>query len=399
MPGVATLPAVPGASILHPSPKDGTKAIVLGTHRAFDVETTWKRAEVVLPRMGVTRVADVTMLDEIGIPVWQAVRPNGTIISVSQGKGVSHDLARVSAVMEAIEHWHAEQEVSIATTDSAANLRNEITYDTSRLGLAQGSLFTDTRPVAWVTAIDLVTGKGTLAPRDAVFLSDLKPPDLSGPMFALSTNGLASGNTQDEAVLHGLLELIERDLVAAAGKERRNQNPSALLAIDSVDGPCSVMLIEALKSADVLVRITNCSVSNVACFAASIWSPTFPFVFNGFGCHFDRDVALSRALTEAVQSRLTAISGTRDDLPMSVYRDLQRDHVSVPPWSVDTTKSAVKFNEVFSRLRPSIPEDIDAALSVVRARGGENPVVVDLSNQEIGIPVVRVFAPGLVKGH
>ncbi|PYC83819.1 hypothetical protein C7C46_08410 [Streptomyces tateyamensis] len=50
-------------------------------------------------------------------------------------------------------------------------------------------------------------------------------------------------------------------------------------------------------------------------FAAFVWSPLFPIVCAGSGSHMDPEVAVSRALTEAVQSRLTEISSTRDDIP------------------------------------------------------------------------------------
>ena len=61
-----------------------------------------------LARYGITRIADVTDLDVIGVPVYMGVRPLGTTLSVSQGKGMTHLSARVGAAMEAIEWWAAE---------------------------------------------------------------------------------------------------------------------------------------------------------------------------------------------------------------------------------------------------------------------------------------------------
>ena len=62
-----------------------------------------------MPEVGITRLANVTGLDRIGIPVVQAVRPNSRSLSVSQGKGVDMDSAKASAMMEAFELWHAER--------------------------------------------------------------------------------------------------------------------------------------------------------------------------------------------------------------------------------------------------------------------------------------------------
>ena len=58
--------------------------------------------------MGITRVAVLTGLDVIGIPVAAAVRPNSRSVAVHQGKGVTLDAAKASAVMEAVECFHAE---------------------------------------------------------------------------------------------------------------------------------------------------------------------------------------------------------------------------------------------------------------------------------------------------
>ncbi len=79
-----------------------------GTHRVVPPETTWRRVRDLLPRAGITRVADVTRLDGLGIPTFQAVRPGSLNLSVSQGKGATAIAARVSAVMESLEMWHAE---------------------------------------------------------------------------------------------------------------------------------------------------------------------------------------------------------------------------------------------------------------------------------------------------
>ena len=63
-------------------------------------------------RFGITRLADVTGLDCIGIPVWMAVRPNSKTLAVSQGKGLSNAAAQASAVMEAAEVATAERPAS-----------------------------------------------------------------------------------------------------------------------------------------------------------------------------------------------------------------------------------------------------------------------------------------------
>src|SRR5690242_2091930 len=100
---------VSGAAPPAPGRPPAEKRFVDGTHRVCTPEETWRRIQPALAAAGVTRVADVTGLDHLGIPVFQAIRPASRNLSVSQGKGLSAAAARVSAAMEALELWHAER--------------------------------------------------------------------------------------------------------------------------------------------------------------------------------------------------------------------------------------------------------------------------------------------------
>ena len=85
-----------------------TKAWRDGGRRTCSPQETWSRLKPLLPVFGIARVANITGLDRIGIPVFTACRPNSRSLSVFQGKGLSTGAARVSAVMEAYETWCAE---------------------------------------------------------------------------------------------------------------------------------------------------------------------------------------------------------------------------------------------------------------------------------------------------
>src|SRR5919112_2788422 len=79
-----------------------------GTHRAATLEATWKRFAPAARRAGITRIADLTGLDTLGIPVFAAIRPMGLSLSTQQGKGLTALAAKVSALMESLETWSAE---------------------------------------------------------------------------------------------------------------------------------------------------------------------------------------------------------------------------------------------------------------------------------------------------
>src|ERR1700733_2330877 len=84
-------------------------AFAAGTRRAASIAATWRRIAPLARRVGVTRIADHTGLDTIGIPVIAAIRPMARSLSTQHGKGATPAAARVSAVMEAIETFTAEQ--------------------------------------------------------------------------------------------------------------------------------------------------------------------------------------------------------------------------------------------------------------------------------------------------
>src|SRR5690242_4196641 len=80
-----------------------------GTHRMVAPIDTFERVRRFMPVMGITRIANVTGLDSIGIPVVSVYRPNARSLSVFQGKGLDLIAAKTSGLMEAIEAYHAER--------------------------------------------------------------------------------------------------------------------------------------------------------------------------------------------------------------------------------------------------------------------------------------------------
>src|SRR5947207_13818095 len=85
------------------------KSYYRGTHRLVSPQHTIDKISGLLPVMGITRVANVTGLDHIGIPVVMVCRPNSRALAVAQGKGLTLAAAKASGVMESIEAYHAER--------------------------------------------------------------------------------------------------------------------------------------------------------------------------------------------------------------------------------------------------------------------------------------------------
>ncbi|MEU7859758.1 YcaO-like family protein [Nonomuraea sp. NPDC049141] len=362
------------------SQSDQSKVRLPGTDRAHDPTATREMADRAARMVGITRVADITRLDTIGIPTFQAIRPTARTLAVSQGKGITPELARLSAMMEAIELWHAEQPMTPVTTAPSREVIGHLGYDVRDLPLSPPSLLHDGLPLDWVAGRSLTDGSETLVPKESVGFSLVRKTGWNPPVFFSSTNGLASGNTATEAVLHALYEVIERDAVTtamAAGDKGVLVDPGTL------GSPVVDELCETMARARVRLEVRSLpSPTGLPCFLARIFCDDYPPAFMGFGCHLGSEIALTRAVTEAAQARLGYISGARDDL-----HDLGTRRRPAP---------AAGTGEAIARLtaHQSLVDDLEDVVKRAAVAFSAAPVVIDLTRDEIGVPVVRVVAPG-----
>lgn len=355
--------------------------VMAGTHRTRTPEQTLATLNPMLAQYGVTRVADVTWLDDLGIPVYQAVRPLSRSLALSQGKGITHDLARISAIMETLEGRAAESVPIARARVSAREL--DLPYDVGLLArpgfeeLARGAF------VTWSPAVDLRSGQETYLPFDVISLDWCVDDAWAPVIFPSTSNGLASGNTLTEATLHGLLEVIERATEARA-------EPKEVVDPITIDARYSRQLLDLIDASDSTLSIRfDQNPWGVCVFSASLRNPAFPRFFGGHGAHLDPDVALCRAITEAAQSRATHIAGSRDDMGAGAY---QYTHFGPREPLPDPT---VSFAEAISTTVLRTCGDIAGDLAAVVAVLHEYPILVTDLSLAPGIHVAKVVVPGL----
>jgi ribosomal protein S12 methylthiotransferase accessory factor len=373
------------------SPKT-RKVFFGGTHRISKPRDTWDRIEPLLGTFDVTRIADVTRLDTLGIPVAVAVRPLAQTLSVSQGKGHTLLLAKISAAMEAIELWHAENNVSAPDLRAIAASRLSLPYALDQLDHEHGSIVTEQFPMDWLIASGLSTGRSIPVPFGSVSLA-LATENVWKPVgLRASSNGLASGNSSEEASVHAIYELIERDALFAMRQAARESEIK--IDLSSIDDPMCCPLIDRVLAQDAYLEVLM--VDNrwcVPCFAAFIWSEDFPVFAVGSGAHSSISVALSRAITEAAQSRLTAISGGRDDqrpVYSHVYRGATtRPSADEPGKDIRSIAPQFAFPEF-----TDVSEELVHLSDLITRETGSEPMMVDLSSRD-DFAVVRVLGTGM----
>ena len=377
-------------------------AEVDGTTRACSPRETIERVMPLLPVFGITRIANVTGLDTIGIPVVMVTRPNARSVSVSQGKGATLDAAKASGLMEAIEIHHAEHILAPLLLGSFNELRfRETVADVASMALSTHRNLTATARFLWIQGHDLASGAPVWLPYEAVHTDYRKPfPEGSG-YFLCTSNGLASGNTLDEAICHGLCEVIERDSVALWRLKSKEERDRREVDLSTVTDPHCRALLDLYETASVPVRAWDLT-SDIGVPVCCVWIPTAPaaapFSVNGFhghGCHPFASIALSRALTEAAQGRLTMIAGVRDDIDPAYY-DKRSDPAPATEPEVDAVDPpAYAFGRMRSLIGNSSRALIDGMLERLSAAGLDQVIVVDLTRSEFNVPVARVVVPGL----
>ena len=280
----------------------------LGTSlRERTPEETARIATELMPVLGISRVVDVTQHDRICLPVALSYRPRGETLRVHAGKGLSSADASASALMEAIEFAVCERHAS-AGGDATLPLRDLVAALPGRLRLIDfaprlGVAADVDTPIPAVQCEELVRAGSALLPAELVFM----PFDhgAAAPLFGWSSNGLASGNTLEEATLHALLEVMERDALAM----NLARNRSRLVANRSLPAPFRSMAAQWLESGVELVVRYVPNEWGLACFEAALLQPGSRRlrVHRGWGLHFHRHIALSRAICEAAQTRLVVL--------------------------------------------------------------------------------------------
>lgn len=380
-----------------PVPKTFTR----GTHRASLPEATLDRVRPLAAEMGVTRLGNVTGLDRIGIPVAIAVRPNSRSFSVSQGKGLSLTHALASAVMEAAELFHGEDLLPRTVTASFAALRERvIAIDPASLP-GTGVPVPDTEPMPWIEGFDLLRREGCWLPLEVVHTDYTVTAPHKGEHLLSGTNGLASGNHIVEALSAAICEVVERDAVAIWNCQGVLQRAARHLDPASIDDPDCCALLETYERARVFPRIWDVSSDGaipafVCDLAADRDDPGGLRRFRGAGCHPDPAIALSRALTEAAQIRLTHIAGSRDDIPGPDYQETAAQKLGAALLdAASSTAEPRRFGDTPGFASDDVALDLAWALGRLRAIGMERVVAVDLTRPDLGVPVVRVVVPGL----
>lgn len=295
--------------------------------RNFTSAEYWHRMKTVSDRLAITRVSDITHLDCIGIPVVQATRPLALSNAVSQGKGDTLERAATGAVMEAIETATAEQvdwkrlELASAQDMFGSQSQEHLAPHLDPIGFKEDWA---KQTLTWTVGIDLRHGSEMMVPSALVHTDYLPSSAHATHPFLRSTTGLGAGPTLSHAIRHGMQEVLERRSTAQAeikhGFFQRNRfDPMPFIEAKTKN------YFDILASRGILTGFYLCPSDDQS---VTVWTQLMdgedsplglPLPANGFACRSTLSEAITGALLEAVQTRVSVIAASRDDLTRAFY--------------------------------------------------------------------------------
>jgi ribosomal protein S12 methylthiotransferase accessory factor len=375
------------------------------------------------------------------MPNYTATLPGTSdLIWVYSGKGRSLLHAKASALMEAIERYSSfsnnyEGTLIRGSYVELSRSYMKVLHPDEVLEPTRDDIFDEKEIMDFVSGFDVLNREEVLVPAQIAFSRYTANHQVSSPFLYSHTNGLASGNTMEEAICHALCEVIERDAVSIADLcasyipytilERIGRSFDALKRHGTerlVDDPTiysdiNIRGIKVNSIKSLLEKFDRCNITllikditqkeiGIPTFVASSaeWITTdYGFFAKGYGTHPDAELALIRAITEMSQTRAVNIQGSRDDLKKIRYE--HDDEIQGRKWQFmyslrirgENTSGTLKkeFSEISSSRNMDILDDIQLILNSLIRAGLHRAIIVDLTNPSIGVPVVRAIVPGL----
>ena len=367
--------------------------------RSVLVAETYARVSAIARRIPISRVTDLTPLDDLALPAFSAVTPLARDLKVHNGKGPTREAARVSAMMEAVERVSAEHSEAAPVVASYRELAGDPALppvDPLDFDLPADTAYRPDAPFTWVRGRELLGDRDVLIPLGLVVT-----PPVEGILRDVDTNGVASGNIHLEAVAHAICEVIERDafsqvlFVAAFGDPEDQAGTVVMIEPGTLPAQAGGWA-ERLARAGLKLDVADITGDvGVPTFHALLLDPQYPGPggerrprrFFGSGTHPDPEVAVLRAVSEAIQSRLIVIQSARDSY--NRFRTPPRG-AGKPP-----QLERRRFSTVTGFRSSDLHADLRFVLTRLAAAGVRQCVAVDLTRHGWDIPVVRVRVAGL----
>ncbi|MEW5323766.1 YcaO-like family protein [Geobacillus thermoleovorans] len=345
--------------------------------------------------------------DKLNMSVFQSVmsyNPLQKSFPFHGGKGPDYYQAKLSAIGEAMERYNARQfgNEKIIRESYKNLLQNGIEVvspESLCLDKEYPYPYSDDKQIEWVESRRLSDFKKVLIPANVVFFL-YHPAMIELQFIPQDTTGLASGLNIEEAILQGLLEVIERDSYSIY---YRNQLPASTISLEGIKDTQLSQLVQNIENQNIQLHLkwlkNDLSVYVVHC-TTEDKNGDFPIFTHGSGASLNPYVAVTRAITECVQLRTSQIEINKqkehflEDKEYEAYLEWGNGNKEyVGNLLCKENDSVVYLNQLPNYSTGSFKKDIEMIVREIKMVGHET-YVCDLSRSDNPIKTVRVVVPG-----
>jgi YcaO-like protein with predicted kinase domain len=349
-------------------------------------------------RLGVSRLADVTGLDIVGMPVVAAIRPRSRNLTVSFGKGKTYEDACISALMESAELYYSEHVPSDLPQLSFSDMPTGTVLHPRQFCKTRSEHDLGAVPLSWINAMNMTTGNPTLVPWPSLSMDKTEEGRRANFGMNPSATGLAADFDESRAVLHALNEVVERHAHQQWNTSSDETRRHSFISIQGFQELACFHLVEKLQDAGFGIFVWNLTGETaIPCIMVEIIdfgeSADTAYV-QGVAADLNFARAFEQALAEAIQIRLTYISGARDDLDWSDYgsryeqiihnrKTMRRPQCMSSATLIDTRSVLNASNSISEILRR------------LRLHGHGDALLVHLTEAHDPLRVVKILVPAM----
>lgn len=412
--------------VLSPNPKKFTAD---GGHRVCSPEETQRRLEpLVDPITGIVPGVDSISRDD-RVHVFHArqifpgdarpVSENRLLghASAACGKGQTRSQSRVSCIAEAVERYSCKiregervRTATLAAVGEEAIRPESVLQFSDRQYETRQSLnakwgegfnrvperFDSSQEIDWTPLWSLSHERVRWLPSKMCFFNYQESSSSNVLQFARAdSNGCASGNTIEEAILQGFYELIERDAVAIWWYNRLKARS---IDLKSFKQPFFDGMLQYWRSRGRVLHVLDVTSDiGVPVVLAISWrDETGDRIQFGLGCHSEPRLAISRALSELNQTAHAEDDASTENLDpeTTMGRWMMRETIESQPYVVPTSEDPVRAEAMNDHSTDDISEDVRRLVGRCADMGHET-LVFDHTHPDIGFPTARVVVPGL----
>ncbi len=367
-----------------------------GSHRHIEPEQTMSMIKSNSEIRDIILESTLVKDEKFDIPVYfsKCTIPGESEPRECMGKGLTESQSYCSGIIEAIERYSCSifKEDSIIC-DTYVQLKDNA-IDPETLGVFRDGTYSPSLPIDWIWSWNLTKRENVLAPAlSGLYISlDCNHHYFSSnddkTMYTVSdSNGCAAGNCMEEAIIHGIYEVIERDALIINARNNLRP-PDVKITTDVRNKYLQEILDKLFTDKNIIFKIKYLTLDiNMPTFACILLDKSLGYPVIGYGTHFDPEIALQRAITELFQAR--AINQRQN----KTSKKAKGVKLSRLQYLWKSGHSTISFSDISDISKDDINEDIKLAVMMLK-KENMDVIIVNRTKKNIGIPVVKVIIPG-----